>query len=313
MAQAKKILVVGSANMDLSMNVYKIPDAGETVIDDGGVAYTPGGKGASAAMALMKMGACAVLCAKLGQDVHGQRLFNYYKESGMDTSCLKADHDFPTGLAVVIKEADGTSRTVVYPGANGNLTNDNVIDAFECNPDAVYIGFEIPFSIALTAAKVAATKGIPIFVDSSPAKKDHPLEALPPVEIFSPNESETEEYTGILPAGMESSLRAALALYKRVKAKYIVIKQGARGAFIYDGKHYDTVPAIRADKTIDTTAAGDAFTAALAVEYMRNGGDIKSAVKYANAAGAITVTRRGGSSSVANDTEIRALLAKNGY
>jgi ribokinase len=309
---AKKILVVGSANMDLSMNVFRVPAAGETVIDDGGVGYTPGGKGANAAMALMKMGANAVLCAKLGQDVHGQRLYNYYKEMGMDTSCLKADHDFPTGLAVVIKEADGQNRIVVYPGANSNLTTDNVMDAFECNPDAVYIGFEIPFNIALTAAKVASAKGIPVFVDSAPAKRDHPLEALPPVEIFSPNETETEEYTGILPQGMESSLRAALSLYKRVKAKYIVIKQGSRGAFIYDGKHYDTLPAIRADKTVDTTAAGDAFTAALVVEYLRNGGDIKSAVKYANAAGAITVTRKGASSSVANDVEIRALLEKQG-
>ena len=313
MTQRNKVLVVGSANMDLSMNMYRIPNEGETVIDDGGVAYTPGGKGANAAMALMKVGAKVVFCAKLGQDVHGQRLFNYYKYAGMDVSCLKADPDFPTGLAVVMKEADGKNRIVVYPGANGNITNENVIDAFSSNPDAVYIGFEIPFNIALTAAKVASAKGIPIFIDSAPAKKEHPLEALPEIEIFSPNESETEEYTGISPAGVESSLRAALALYKRVKAKYIVIKQGARGAFIYDGKHYDTIPAIRADKTVDTTAAGDAFTAAMVAEYMRNGGDIKSAVIYANAAGAITVTRAGASSSVATDAEIRALLSKNNY
>ena len=308
----KRILVVGSANMDLSMNVYKLPEPGMTVIDDGGVAYTPGGKGASAAMALMKVGAEVVFCTKLGQDVHGQRLFGYYKESGMNVSAIKADHDFPTGLAVVIKETDGASRTVVYPGANGNLTSENVIDAFNCQPDAVYLGFEIPFSTALTAAKVAAAKGIPIFIDAAPASKDHPLDTLPPVEIFSPNEIECEIYTGIKPEGLDSSLRAALTLYKKVKAKYIVIKQGARGAFIYDGKHYDTMPAIRADKTVDTTAAGDAFTAALVAEYLRNGGDIKSAVRYANAAGAIAVTRQGALCSVPTDLEIRALLARSG-
>ena len=313
MTHGKKVLVIGSANMDLSMNMYRVPNEGETLIDDGGVAYTPGGKGANAASALLKMGADTVLCAKLGQDIHGQRLFNYYKESGLDVSCLKADPDFPTGLAVVMKESNGNNRIVVYPGANSNLTNENVIDAFSSNPDAVYVSFEIPFNIALTAAKVASAKGIPIFIDSAPARRDHPLEALPEIEIFSPNESETEEYTGITPAGVDSSLRAALALYKRVKAKYIVIKQGARGAFIYDGKHYDTMPAIRADKTVDTTAAGDAFTAALVVEYMRNGGDIKSAVRYANAAGAITVTRAGASSSVATDAEVRALLSKYNY
>ena len=312
MAGFKRVLVVGSANMDLSMNVFKMPEAGETVLDDGGVAYVPGGKGANAAMALLKMGADTVLCAKLGADAHGQRLYQYYKESGINTSCIKVDHDFPTGLAVVIKEASGDNRIVVYPGANSNITTENVIDAFDCQPDAVFIGFEIPFSIALAAAKVASAKGIPVFVDAAPAEKSYPLEALPQVEIFSPNESETLEYTGINPTGLDSSLRAALALYRRVKCKYIVIKQGARGAFLYDGKHYDTFPAIRADKTVDTTAAGDAFTAGLTIEYLRNGGDIKAAIKYANAAGAITVTRAGASSSVPTDAEVRALLEKNG-
>ena len=123
------------------------------------------------------------------------------------------------------------------------------------------------------------------------------------------NESETAEYTGILPQGADSALRAALALYKRVKAKYIVIKQGDRGAFIYDGKHFSVVPAIRMGKPVDTTAAGDAFTAALTLEYLNNGGeDIKAAVKYGVAAGAITVTRKGASSSIPTDEEIRELL-----
>ena len=311
MAQ-KRILVIGSSNMDLSMNVYKLPEAGMTVIDDGGVAYTPGGKGANAAMALKKVGLDVVFATKLGHDVHGQRLFEYYKDAGINTSAIKVDHDFPTGLAVVIKERDGSNRIVVYPGANGNLTTENVIDAFKCEPDAVYLGFEIPFSVALTAAKVASVKGIPIFIDAAPASREHPLDTLPEVEIFSPNETECEIYTGIKPEGIESSLRAALNLYKMVKAKYIVIKQGARGAFIYDGKHYDTMPAYRADKVVDTTAAGDAFTAALTAEYLRTGGDIKASVRYANAAGAIAVSRLGASSSVPTDAEIRELLEKHG-
>ncbi len=310
MNKFKRVLVVGSANMDLSMNVYKIPEAGQTVLDDGGVAYTPGGKGANAAMALLKMGADSVLCAKLGADAHGHRLYTYFKEMGLNTSCLKVDHDFPTGFAAVLKEADGNNRIIVYPGANSNMTTENIVDAFSCEPDALFLSFEIPFNVALTAAKIASTKGIPIFVDAAPADKAHPLETLPEVEVFSPNEVETFEYTGINPAGIDSSLRAALMLYRKVKCKYIVIKQGARGAFLYDGKHYDTFPAIRADKAIDTTAAGDAFTAGLVIEYLRNGHDIKSAVKYAIAAGAIAVTREGAASSVPTDLEIRALLAK---
>ena len=306
----KKILVVGSANMDLSMNMYKVPEVGETLIDDGGVAYIPGGKGANAAIALNKLGADCYFSAKVGADLHGQNLYQYYKEIGINTSYLKVDRENPTGLAVVMKESDGNNRIVVYPGANGNLTPENINEAFECEPDALYIGFEIPFQVALTAARIAASKGIPIFVDAAPASKDHALESLPPVEIFSPNEAETETYTGILPQGTDSALRAALALYKRVKAKYIVLKQGDRGAFVYDGKHFFVIPSIRIGKAIDTTAAGDAFTAALTVEYLNNGGNIRNAVKFGVAAGAIAVTRKGASSSIPTEDEVRALIVK---
>ncbi len=305
----KKILVIGSANMDLSMNMYKIPEVGETLIDDGGVAYIPGGKGANAAVALNKLGADCYFCAKVGADLHGQKLYQYYKDLGINTSYLKVDRDNPTGLAVVMKESDGNNRIIVYPGANSHLTNDNIAEAMDSNPDALYLGFEIPFNVALTAARLAASRGIPIFVDAAPADKDYPLESLPMLEIFSPNETETYTYTGILPQGTDSALRAALALYKRVKAKYIVIKQGDRGAFVYDGKHFFVVPAIRLGKAIDTTAAGDAFTAALTLEYLR-GEKIRNAVKYAVAAGAITVTRKGASTSIPTDDEVRALIIK---
>ena len=305
----KKILIIGSANMDLSMNMYKIPAPGETLIDDGGVAYIPGGKGANSAVALARLGGDCVFSAKVGADLHGQKLYQYYKEAGIDTSYLKVDKESSTGLAVVMREGDGTNRIVVYPGANGNLTVDNVNEAFDCNPDAVYIGFEIPFSVVLAAAKIASSRAIPVFVDAAPANKDYPLEKLPEIEIFSPNEIETLEYTDILPAGADSSLRAALALYKRVKCKYIVIKQGARGCFVYDGKHYFILPAMRAGDTVDTTAAGDAFTAAMTLEYLKTG-DIKRAAKYGIAAGALTVTKQGASSSIPAEQEVNALLAR---
>ncbi len=298
--------------MDLSMNMYKLPAAGETLVDDGGVAYVPGGKGANAAIALSKLGADACLCAKIGADVHGQRLYNYYKEIGLNTTHLKVDRDSPTGLAVVMKESDGNNRIVVYPGANSHLSVDNIAEALECGPDAMYIGFEIPFDIALAAARMAASRGVPVFCDAAPADKDYPLENLPTLEIFSPNETETLEYTGVLPQGVDSCLRAALALSKRVKCKYVVIKQGERGAFVYDGKKYFLLSSYKAGKVVDTTAAGDAFTAAMTLEYLATG-DIVEAVKYANAAGAIAVTRVGASASVPTDDEVRALLARGGF
>ena len=310
MSQLKRILLVGSSNMDLSMNLLRLPEAGETLIDDGGVAYVPGGKGANSAIAVQKLGGQCVFCTKLGADAHGQKLYGYYKEMGIDTKYIKVDHDHPTGLAVVIKEADGTNRIVVYPGANAYITREAIEEAFDCEPDALYLGFEIPFEMALFAANIAASRGVPIFVDAAPANKDYPLEKLPPVEVFSPNETETLEYTGINPTGMESSLRAALAIWRRVKCKYVVIKQGARGAFLYDGKRYNTFPAMRAARVVDTTAAGDACTAALTVEYLRTG-NIEGAIRYGTAAGALTVTKKGASSSIPTVEEVEALLASS--
>jgi ribokinase len=162
--------------------------------------------------------------------------------------------------------------------------------------------------MVVAAAKVAASKGIPIFIDATAATKDLDLEKLPPVEVFSPNEQEAFELTGIMPSSMETSLRAALAIARKSKAKNVVIKQGARGAFLYDGKRYNTFSAVRADKTVDTTSAGDAFTCAMTLEYLRNGGDIKAAIKYGNVAGAITVTRPGATSSIPTEDEINAFL-----
>lgn len=305
--EKKKILIVGSANMDLFINMYKMPEKGETLMDDGGVAYMPGGKSANSAVGFARLGSESILCAKVGKDLHGQKLYQYYKELGINTSYIKVDPDNPTGLAVVMRENDGANRIVVYPGANEHLSLDNIADAFSTNPDAVYLGFEIPFSTALACAKMAASRGIPVFVDAAPADKDYPLENLPEVEVFSPNETETLEYTGILPQGADSSLRAALALYRRVKCKYLVIKQGARGAFIYDGKHYFFVPSMRAGTVVDTTGAGDCFTAAMVHEYMRSK-DIKGAVKYGIAASAIAVTRRGAAASMPTEAEVLQLL-----
>lgn len=306
-----KILLVGSANMDLSMNLYRIPERGETVLDDGGVAYTPGGKGANAAVAFAKLGGDCVFCTKLGRDAHGQKLYSYYKECGINTTFIKVDPDAPTGLAVVMKEADGSNRIVVYPGANRTLNNDNIIEAFNSRPDALYLGFEIPFNMALSAAKIASANGVPIFVDAAPASKDYPLESLPEMEIFSPNETETFEYTGIMPKGTDSCLQAAYALFQKIKAKYVVIKLGARGAFFFDGKHFDLIPAYRPDDVVDTTAAGDTFTAAMTLEYLRSG-NIQNAIKFGAAAAAIAVSRKGASASVPTREEVEKFLEKRG-
>ena len=308
----RKILVVGSANMDLSLNVYRTPEPGETLVDDGGVAYIPGGRGANAAIAFTRLGAEATLCAKLGADVHGQQLYKFYCEQGLDTSAIKVDRDFSTGFSAVIKESDGQNRIIYYPGANTHITTDSIMAAFDIEPDVLYTNFEISFQTALAAAKIAAQRGVPIVIDAAPSDKSIPLEALPYVEIFSPNDTEVHEITGIMPTGADSSLRAALAIWRRMKCKYIVIKQGSRGVSIYDGKKFDMVPACRPDRVVDTATAGDTFTAAMTLEYLRTG-DIKEAARYGAAAAAIAISRPGASSSIPTADEVRRFIALKGF
>ena len=308
---SERILVVGSVNMDLSMDMYKVPEKGETIFDDGGVAYMPGGRGTGAAIAFTRLGAETVLASKLGADLHGQKLYQYFKDAGVSTAFLKVDAEHSTGLTVMLNEADGNCRTVVYNGANAYLSVDNIIDALSSMPKAIYMTLELPATIITSAALKAEAMGITTVIDGVGAVKDYPIESLPRCEIFSPNDEETELLTGIRPSGVDSCLRAALILYKKVKCQYLVIKQGERGAFVYDGKHYFLIPPIRAGKTVDTQGAGDAFGAAMTISYLMCGGDIKNAVRYAVAVSAITVTRKGGISSIPTLAEVEEFFSNS--
>ena len=275
--------------MDLTLNVFRIPEAGETVTDDGGVAYTPGGLGARCAAAFARLGADSVFCTKLGADAHGQRLYSYYKEIGINTSEIKVDHDCPTALSVLIRENNGDTRVVSYPGACGHLTTENIMEAFSSDPDALCLSFDLSPDAMLTASKIARGKGIPIFVDAQNAKGGASLSSLPELEIFSTNEEETYKYTGVMPQGAESSLKAVLLLSRQIKAKYFVIKMGARGAFVYDGKHYNVIPPCRTERNADMTNQTDLFFAAMTAEYLRSGGDIEKAVRCGAAANSLSV------------------------
>ncbi|MBQ7161562.1 MAG: ribokinase [Clostridia bacterium] len=303
MPQKPRILVVSSANIDLVARMRSVPRVGETVLEANRYDYIPGGKGANSALAIAKTGGESVFCCKLGNDTHGAKLVSIYEGSGINTRFVTADKKERTGLALVMVEQNADNRIVVYPGANRRLRPSDVEDAFTCYPDALYLQFEIPEETVIAAADMAHAQGIPIIVDAGPANRDFPLEALGPVEIFSPNEEETYAYTGIRPSSLESCLKACLALAARIQAKYYVLKLGERGVYLYDGKYYNILSSYNVEE-VDTTAAGDAFTGAMAVEYMRSY-DIKRACEYGNIAGAITVSRAGAFPSIPSHEEIK--------
>ncbi|NLK39684.1 MAG: ribokinase [Clostridiales bacterium] len=306
----KRILVISSANMDFVMNMSRIPSAGETMIEKNQYSYIPGGKGGNSALAFSKLGGDCVFCTRVGNDAHGARLRKVYKANNIDTRFTFVDKTAKTGLAAIIVEENGTNRIVVYPGANFKLTCHDVEEAFTCYPDAVFLQFEIPDSPVIAACEFAAKQGVPVFIDAGPARKDFPLERLGKIEVFSPNETETEIYTGIAPNTVETCLRAAIRLSSMVKAKYYVLKLGERGAFVYDGRYHRILPSLDV-RAVDTTAAGDAFSAALTLEYLRTG-DIYRACEYGNIVGAITVQRKGAATSIPTAEEVDLFIQERG-
>ncbi len=305
-----KVLAVGGAFMELSMNTYKVPSPGETVVDDGGVAYVPGGSAVISAAALSRLGADTHIVSRLGRDLHGQKLYQYFRELGVGTGTVKVDAECPTGLSVIIKESGSAERRIVYPGAVGELSPDDIGDGLNVRPDAVYLNLDLPEELVNYTVSSATVKGIPVFVDAVRARDDFNYETLPAVEIFSTDIEKTERAVGIRPIGADASLRASLALFKKVRCKYLVIRQGERGAFIYDGKHYFMIPPINAGKPEGGMYVGDAFFAGVVIRYLLGRGDIKSAVQYGSVVGALALVRRGGISSLPTEGDVVRFLEK---
>lgn len=258
------------------------------------------------ALAASRMGGDTLMCARVGADSFGNRLIGFAKENGIDTRLMTIDKKRPTGLAAITVEADGTNRITVYKGANEALGDDDLEEAFMCYPDAVMLQFETNDYIVKKTIEIANEKDIPVIVDAGPARADYPLFDLGRLKVFSPNENETFTYTGIRPDSHNEYVHAVMKLAETVESDYYVLKLGGRGCYISDGKFSEILPAYNVE-VVDTTAAGDAFTAAMTVEYIRTG-DIIKACRYANAVGALTVSKRGSSASIPSDAEARRFM-----
>lgn len=300
----KRILVISSANIDFVQKISRMPYSGETLVDrEGSFEYIPGGKGSAGAVTFARLGADCVFACKTGADKNGEKLRELFKYEGIDTRFIVSDRESVTGMASVILEKGGKSRIVVFPGANDTMSEGELEDAFTCYPDSVYLQLELADETVLAACKMAARAGIPVFIDAAAAHQGLNLRELGPVEIFSPNESECRVFTGVIPSNEESALRAAIKLKNQVDAKYIVIKMGRHGAFMYDGSEYYVYPAQEIMPN-STVGAGDVFTAAMTYSYAQNQ-NIHSAIRMANLAAGMYITSGGTISSIPTLREIK--------
>ncbi len=299
----KRVLVIGSSNMDFVCNTERLPLAGETITTKENYMLVPGGKGGNTAVTAARLGADCVFCARLGNDSYGRSLYDFYKNEGIDVRHVKMSKEHPTGLSSIIVEGNGGNRIIVYPGANMHITPEDVEGAVITYPGAAIMQLEVNYDRVVEAVKHCNERDIPVVLDAVPANNDLDLSKLGRLEIFSTNEEETEIFTGVKPVAYESCIKAAIAIRKLVDTKYVVLKLGAKGCFVYDGKYANFSEAFKVS-VVDTTAAGECFTAALTLEYLRNGKNILEAARYANAVGAMVASKSGAVSSIPSHEDV---------
>jgi ribokinase len=295
------ILVVGSINMDLVLKTERMPRTGESFIGQQ-YHHIPGGKGANQAVAAARLGGQVTLLGRLGFDADGFRLKEYLEKQRISTDFVAMDEKSQSGLAVIILDASGQNSIIVYPGANMDIQKAEVQRVFaECHCDVVMLQLEIPRNIVIESCRLAREKRIPAILDAGPAQT-FPLEEVHGLEILTPNETETLALTGIECKTLADADRAARVLAHRSGARAVVIKLGAQGALLFANRKTELFPGHRVE-VVDTTAAGDAFTAAMVVKYVQTG-DLAQAIRYGNLAGAVTVTRLGAQPSLPTDEEV---------
>ncbi|MFB8037013.1 ribokinase [Streptomyces sp. NPDC056004] len=295
------LLVVGSANADLVVGVERRPAAGETVLGSD-LAVHPGGKGGNQAVAAARLGARTALLARVGDDAHGRLLLESQQKAGVETAGVLVG-GAPTGVALITVDPSGDNSIVVSPGANARLTPQDIRAAGPLFAAArvVSVQLEIPLeTVAEVAAAMSADTRL-VLNPSPPAPlPDHVLAACDPLVV---NEHEARYMLGD-DAGStpEEWARALLGL----GPQSVVVTLGAAGALVADGRTGEvvTVPSLKVE-AVDTTGAGDAFTAALAWR-LGLGEELAQAAAFAVRVGAAAVTRQGAQASFPTAHEVPA-------
>jgi len=303
-----KIVVVGSSNTDMVVKAARIPVPGETILG-GAFVMAPGGKGANQAVAAARLGAEVSFVARLGTDSLGDDAVAGYRKDSILTDLIVRDPDRPTGVALIIVDAHGENSITVALGANDALSPDDVERAADRirAADAVVMQLEVPLVAVERAAAIARAAGVPVILDPAPAPDGGlPESLLRDVTCLKPNESEAERLTGIRVSDSASAERAARAL-QTLGPRTVIITLGRQGAVVVDGAAVHHVPAYRIT-AVDATAAGDAFTGALATA-MAVGATLDEAVRRASAAGALAAMRMGAQPSLPTQAEWEAFIA----
>ena len=303
-----RILVVGSANMDLVVKTPRMPIAGETIMG-ADFRRVRGGKGANQAVACARLGAETHMLGCVGRDAFGDELVEGLMEDGVQCEYIGRDDEVPSGIAMIMIDETGENSIVVAPGANMELTPSDVAAVSDLEQfDAVLVQLEVPLPVVAAALQAARDSGVLTVLDAGPPRK-LPPDIVRHVDVLSPNETEART---ILGEAVDAELDPSEAADKLVVrgAKNVVLKLGAEGALAAWPDHQEHVPAFKVDP-VDTTGAGDAFTAALTVS-LAEGRELPEATKVGAAAGALAATVFGAAPSMPMRAAVEEFLKERG-
>lgn len=302
----KKLVVLGSTNIDHILNVPHFLAPGET-LSASQYQVAMGGKGANQAVAAGRAGANIQFITALGDDPFGQEALQQFKNDGIDTSLIKIIPNEKTGVALIFVNDEGENMIGIHSGANAHVTPEMLeerIDIIE-SANALLMQLEIPLETIQLATACAKQNGVLVVLNPAPAK---PLsdELLSQIDIITPNETEAEILTGVKVDSTDSAQKASKILHDE-GISIVIITMGKMGAWVSEHNQGILIPGFNVT-AIDTIAAGDTFNGVLVMALLE-GLTLNVAIQKAHAAAAIAVTRKGAQPSIPWKNEIEDFLA----
>lgn len=310
-----RIAVVGSINMDLVVRCDSLPQPGQTVLARESVEIC-GGKGANQAVAASRAGGDVVMIGRVGDDAFASRLIANLDQYQVSTYAVLPTQQCGSGVAIVAVEQSGQNSIMVVPGANGCLSPGDV-NRFATDitgSDALLLQLETPIETVIESIRIAKLSKTRVILDPAPAPHDwqhllrqvhEAVDAPNPIDLICPNENEATELTGLPVGDLAQAEQAARVLHAQGISN-VVITLASRGALLFDGQSAHHIPPFPIT-AVDTTAAGDAFAGALGVRWSETN-NLAEAIRFANAAGAITATGPGAQISLPSREEIEGML-----
>lgn len=290
----KNICVIGSLNMDLVVNVDTMPKPGQTIIGSN-FKEVPGGKGANQAVAMARLNGNVSMIGKVGEDGFGQTLINSLKNDKVDTTYIQTSKG-ATGVALITVDKNAQNSIVVSPGANFEVKEDDIDNNIEAikNSDIVVLQLETPLNTIKYALNKAKELNKYTILNPAPAVKLDD-EIIKNVDLLTPNETELEIISGVSIETEEDIQKAAQIMIEK-GVKELIVTLGSKGS-LYINKEKSMFKKAYKVEAVDTTAAGDSYTGALAVALSQDK-NIEDAMDFASKVGALSVLKEGAQSSL---------------